>query len=261
MRAMVQGSKLIKVQREQKIVSMLAEKKILSVGELSEIFNTSEMTIRRDLDDLASQGLIRRVHGGGCEVAENVLESTFLARLRQNRREKEKIAAKAVKYVEEGSIIFLDASTTTLEMTKKLVGKKVTAITNSQYTSLELTKIPTANGIMIGGLLDKEAFATVGPGALDEVKQYKADKCFFSTHAFSVNEGTVESNLLLIEIKRAMVKASKEAILLVDHTKFSRLSLSLAIPIDEIDKVIVDRKVSPDEIEVLKRRGIEIIMA
>lgn len=258
---MVQGGKLIKAQRQQKTVNILAEKKILSVGELSEIFDTSEMTIRRDLDDLACRGLIRRVHGGGCEVAENVLESAFSARLRQNRREKEKIAAKAVKYVKEDSIIFLDASTTTLEMARKLVGKKVTAITNSQYTSLELTKIPTVNGIMIGGVLDKEAFATVGSVALDEVKQYNANKCFFSTHAFSVNEGTVESNLLLIEIKRAMVEASKEAILLVDHTKFSRISLSLAIPIDEIDKIIVDGKVSPDEIELLKRRGIEIVMA
>ena len=190
---------------------MVAEKKILSVGELSKIFNISEMTIRRDLDDLASQGLIRRVHGGGCEILNNILESSFLTRLRQNRREKEKIAAKAVKCVEEDSVIFLDASTTTLEMAKKLLGKKVTAITNGQYTSLELAKIPTVNGIMIGGVLDKEAFGTVGPVALDELKQYNANKCFLSTHAFSVKEGTVESNLLLIEIKRAMAKISKEA--------------------------------------------------
>ena len=250
---------MIKSQRQSEILKLLENTNTLLVADLAELLNCSMMTIRRDIEEMESKSLVKKVFGGVELYGEKDIEPNFKKRVARHIEEKRRIAEEAVKYIEKGSVVFVDAGSTPLQVVRIIpVGLKFTAITNCIMTAAELCTKPNITVIMLGGEVHHSAYATVNNIAINTAKKFKTDLALISTHAVILPEGLFENTLSLIEIKRALVDNAKEVFLLADHSKFNEQAMCLSIPITDIDHVITDKETPTDKIEGLRNQGLKI---
>jgi DeoR family fructose operon transcriptional repressor len=251
---------MLPVERRERILKIVNEKRILSIEDLVSRFDVGEMTIRRDIKELEQNGLLERVRGGVRSINSIEDEPSLGVRQTKNLAEKMAIAVEAAKLVQDGDIVFLDAGSTVFEISRRLSAKKdLTIITNGIYTALEVSKNPSACVIMIGGVIRQVSLSTVGPLALDNLQKLSADKAFITCRGIMPREGIFDSNLMEIDVKRHMISSSTDVILVADHTKFDKRSLAELIDIDMIDTVVTDSTVSQDSIETLTSQGVRVI--
>lgn len=252
---------MLKTQRQNDILKLLEEADILSVSDLSEKLNSSMMTIRRDLEDLESKGIIKKVHGGALLLKKNNLQPSFYERITEYSEEKERIGKAAAGMIKEGDIVFFDGGTTSLAVADNVSSElKFTAITNNAMTVSKLCSKSHVNVIAIGGEVHHSSFSAVNNIAIELINRFNADIAFISTKAFSYPEGLFEAELPLIEVKKAMVNKAKQVILLVDHSKFETKSLCKSVPLNCIDTIVTDKKSPADILENLKKDGKNIVL-
>lgn len=255
------GDLMYKVIRQEKIIEEIAKDSAISVRELAKMFDTSIMTIRRDMDELSHQGIIKRTHGGAVLNKKDLSQPAFYERQEENRQQKTDIAKEAIKLIKNGSIVFFDAGTTPYAIAQLIPGDlNFSAITTGLLTAVALCQKPNVNVISIGGDMHKSSFSAVDSMAVESIKNLHADIAFISTKAVQLPQGTFESKFSLIEIKRAIVSVSDKVVLVADSTKFQSHSLALSIPITDIDTVITDSGISVKTREELFESGKEIIV-
>lgn len=250
-------------ERRQEILKVLHRDGRVHVANLSKTLNVTEETIRRDLEILHKRNLLRRTHGGAIPINsnDNRAELSFYKRRERNVEEKKEIAAKAVQLIKEGDTIFLDASTTSLFLAKKLKTLNIfnlTVLTNSVLVVFELTDNKDISIISTGGILRRNSLSFVGPLAKDTIKKYFADKLFASCKGISPIHGATDSNELEIEVKKNMLQQSKEVIILADHTKFEEIGLTQFAAVEQINQIITDSKVAQTFLDKFKGKGIKI---
>lgn len=252
---------MIKTERQKLLLDILYSNQMMSVSELSEELNSSMMTIRRDLDHLEQEGVIRKVHGGAVLIKSDNDQNSFQERIQENKVEKQKIGKEAAKLIKENSIVVFDSGTTSLAVADSIPEKlKFTAITTSLMTAVALCNKPDINIISIGGNIQNNIYSSINYLCVEMIKRFNADMAFITTKAFSFPEGTFEDSLPLIEVKQALVSISKKVILLADHSKFENKSLSLSIPINKIDTIVTDDKTSKKIIEQIRTINVEVII-
>lgn len=232
-----------KSERHQKIMDILNERKSISTDELAGLAEVSLVTIRRDLRELQSAGYI--VNGYGfVKLIESELsdDSHFYRRLSNNRREKEIIAKGAVKYVDEGDVLFLDESSTSYVLALELVKnfQRLHIITNAVYTLTALSKAENFTVESSGGSLLHGFSSLVGPRAESNLKSMYAGKFFFSCRSFKEQQGTFEMSPFSASVKRIMLENSQENFLLFDHSKLGTISPFPLASVDEINNIITD---------------------
>lgn len=248
--------------RQQQIISLLNTREFVSVSELASIFQTTNMTIRRDLNQLELKRIIRRIHGGAVLLKTAHTLPSFKERMEHCGDEKNAIAKAALGLISSEMVICIDGSTSAFAIAQNLPEDiHFTVVTTGIMTARELCRFPKVEVIQAGGKVHHTSYSTYGVIATDFLKQFNADIVFFSTRAVSPMKGTFESIMDMVEEKRALVAISKKVVLLADHTKFEGRSLCQSIPIEEIDVVITDNKTSPEIIKDLKERGREVIIA
>lgn len=253
---------LYKAIRQEKIIEAIEKNNTLSVNELALIFNTSVMTIRRDLNELMEQGVVKRIHGGAVLLQKDISQPAFYERNQENRNYKNKIAEVAIKLIKTDSIVFFDAGTTTYAIAEQIPEDyKFSAITNGILTAVALCKKPNVNVISIGGDLHKSSYSTIDNMAVDNIKRLRADVAFISTKAIKLPYGTYESKFSLIDVKKAIVSVSDQIILVADASKFEVHSLSLAIQLKDIHTIITDDRIKPNIHQELIKSGKKIIIA
>lgn len=253
---------MLKSLRQKNIVDLLSFSQAMSVAELSEKLNSSMMTIRRDLECLEQQGIVKKLHGGAVLVKEDAIQPSFEQRISESGTEKRNIGKAAAGLIKRGSIVFFDAGTTTLAAVESIPADlEFTAITTGLITAFELCKKPKANVINIGGYIHNTSYSAINHISVEMIKRFNADMVFISTKAVSFPEGTFESLLHLIEVKQAMVSVSREVILLADHSKFETKSLSLSIPLKQIHILITDKKTPEDMLNKIQAMGVRVIRA
>ncbi len=234
-----------KSKRMRKILDILSQEGTVKTEELSSKVGASITTLRRDLSVLQRLGYIVKGYGFVTLLGGNPAENgSFMKRLSMNREEKEKIAMKAINYVNEGDVIFLDESTTCYVFAQALVRrfKKLHIITNAIHTLLVLAQSPGFLVESTGGSLLSHFDSLVGPKAESNLKGIYAQKFFFSCKALKQDEGTFELNPFSASIKRIMLANSEENYLLVDHTKIGSVSPFFCIDISDIRHVITDKE-------------------
>lgn len=247
-------------ERRQKIISLLDEKEIVYVADLSKRFNVTEETIRRDLDILDEKKILKRIHGGAVSLDNTRLELNFKIREHSYTEEKKEIARKAAALVKDGDTIFLDASSTSLFLAKELAKKKnITIITNSIKIIYQLADQASNTIIATGGILRSNSLSLVGPLANETIKKYNADKIFASCKGISIEHGATDSNELEIEVKQNMIKQARELIIIADHSKFNRVGLSQFASIDEINTIITDCNNCEAQFDDFMKEGIKIL--
>jgi DeoR family transcriptional regulator, aga operon transcriptional repressor len=250
---------MLNEERRRSILELLNRDGRVFVKELADQFNTSQVTIRKDLESLHEQNHLHRTHGGALPCREGALEDPTLREKEQlHRKEKLHIATAAARMVNEGQVVILDSGTTTTAIARALrVFKKLTVVTNAVNIAVELAGTPI-EVILTGGTLRKNSFSLVGPIAEETLAHLSADILFLGVDGFDVRHGLSTPNLLESKVNRMMAQIAKRTVAVCDSSKFGRRSLSLIIETSAVQQVITDRGISKSDLRVLKEAGVEV---
>ena len=252
---------MLNEERRRAIIELLNRQGRVLVAELGRHFETSQVTIRKDLEVLHAHGLVHRTHGGALPARESALEDpTLREKEKLHRQEKMRIAQNAASKVKEGQVVILDSGTTTTAVARALRNfKNLTIITNAVNIAAELAGT-SVEVILTGGTLRQNSFSLVGPIAEETLRRLSADLLFLGVDGFDVHFGLSTPNLLEAKVNRVMVEVAKKTIAVCDSSKFGRRSLSLISPPSALHEVITDRGVPKSDLRVLKQSGIEITL-
>lgn len=220
-------------ERHSKILSILKEQGSVTVTRLTQVLNTSESTIRRDLTALAQMGKLNKVHGGATALNQEFvrLEDNIEEKLTKNTDEKTAIAQYAASQIQDDDFVFVDAGTTTLLMTKYLKNSKATFVTNGIEHGKQLAK----NGcktMVLGGRLKESTEAIIGLVAATNLQKYSFTKAFIGANGISEKQGYTTPDTEEAMLKAVAIERSFVAYVLADHTKFDRVS---AVSIGSLD--------------------------
>jgi DeoR/GlpR family transcriptional regulator of sugar metabolism len=237
---------MLALERRNLILEKLQAEKRVVVSELSQMFDVSEETIRRDLDKLEKEGLATKSYGGAV-INENVsIDLPFNIRKNQNVAGKQKMAEITASLVQDGDHIFLDASTTAVFVAKALKEKSnLTVITNSMEILIELSDVSGWNIISTGGVMKEGYLAFLGSKTEEAIRSYYVDKVIFSCKALDPKWGLMESQEAFGSTKKEMIASGRKKILVIDSTKFDQTAFSVAGTLRDIDVVVTDKK--PEE--------------
>ncbi|HEY1658452.1 MAG TPA: transcriptional repressor AgaR [Candidatus Sulfotelmatobacter sp.] len=252
---------MLNEERRRAIREILERNGRVLVTEIARQFHTSQVTVRKDLDVLQSQGLIHRTHGGALPAREGALEDpTLREKEKLQRAEKLRIAEAAARLVKEGQVVILDSGTTTTAIARALRNfQKVTIITNAVNIAAELSGAPV-EVILTGGTLRKNSFSLVGPIAEETLQRLNADILFLGVDGLDVQYGLSTPNLLEAKVNRRMVEVAKRTVAVCDSTKFGRRSLSLIVPTRSLHEVITDRDIPKADLRALRKMGMEVTL-
>jgi len=253
---------MISDQRHQTIINLLEDLGAVTVSDLVKEFKVSEMTIRRDLDILENQGLLRRVHGGAVSRRGRSYEPPFMLRTSENLENKIRISQAAADLIQNGDSITLDVGTTTLEIARHLQNKQdLTVITPSLQIANELINHPGIRLILTGGILRIGELSMVGHLAERIFEDFFVDKLFLGAGAVDLKTGISEFNIEDALVKRAMVKSAKSVVLVADSSKFNQVAFTSIVPLSDIHTIITDKELDPRLAAQIQAKGIELILA
>ena len=253
---------MLAAERQSRIARLITERQTVSVVELCNLFNVSDMTIYRDLRRLEGRGILQRTHGGAILLKQPPGDLPYYAREHEQVREKLAIARLSATLINDGETIVLDAGTTVATLARALVHKRdLTVITNSVHVVNELAGISDITVIATGGSLWEPTMSMVGPLAVSALRRFAVDKAFLATPAISLEAGITNSNLYEAEVKSTMLEIAREKTLLVDHTKFDRTSYAVVAPLSAFDQLITDDGTGAEAVTSLREQGLEVLIA
>jgi DeoR/GlpR family transcriptional regulator of sugar metabolism len=226
-------------------------------SDLCEAINVSEDTVRRDLIDLAETGDIIKVHGGALSKSFHVsFQSTGV----YSHDKKKLIAQKAVTLIRDGMFVLTTGGTTISELAKALPKHlKATFFTGSLPAAMEYIQHPNIEVIMIGDRISKNSKITVGGDAITRISQLKADICFLGINAIDAEQGLTDDDWDVVQVKKAMIRASKQVVALTISEKVNTLRKIRVAGIEELDTMITE--LNPDEkiFDAYKQKGMCIL--
>jgi DeoR family fructose operon transcriptional repressor len=229
--------------RQQTIINLLTEKDIVYMDELIQHLDVSFSTLRRDLRELEQIGKINLLHGGGVQLNRKSIELSISTKMNLNKEAKTKIAIKACSYIQDNDVIFIDPSSTTLQMIPYLVNRKITVVTNGFFhiSQLAAHQIPC---IMIGGTIKQSTNSCIGPLAEASLKGLNFNKCFLGSNGFSKSSGITNHDINEYTIKRIAMDQSLESYFLLDASKYNVVTMIKVASLTDAF-IITDRQI-PD---------------
>jgi DeoR/GlpR family transcriptional regulator of sugar metabolism len=224
------------------------------------------MTVRRDLQRMEMQGLLRRVHGGAVKIARHSYEPPYPLRENQMHETKHQIGKKAAELIANGDSIALDVGTTTLEVARALDGsRELTIITSSLPIVNELvcrySLVSDIRLFVTGGMLRAREMSMIGHHAARLYEELHVDKAFVGVGGLSLEHGLTEYNLDDALVKRAMIATAEMVVVVADGTKFNRVTLAAIAPLSDVDVIVTDRSADQRTVEGLRDMRIEVIFA
>ena len=255
---------VLAAERQGHILDEVQRRGAIRVSELSQLLNVSDMTIRRDLDTLAAQGRLDKVHGGATvRRAPSTDEPGFEAKWQRQTQEKEAIAAAALALVAPGSAIGLSAGTTTWTLARRLVDiPGLTVVTNSMRIAdvLHSAGSQAPNVVLTGGVRTPSD-ALVGPIAVTSLQQLHLDLVFLGVHGMDARAGFTTPNLLEADTDRALVSAGRGLVVLADHTKWGTVGISTIASLEQADVLVTDSLLEEEHRSVLREAVDELVVA
>jgi DeoR family transcriptional regulator, fructose operon transcriptional repressor len=247
-------------QRRQRILDIVSTRRAARLEDLSQALGVSRATVRRDLDELAAQGYLHRVHGGAVAV-EHASEPHFEVKAAEAAEEKERIAARAVSLLAPDETIYLDSGSTTLAVARLLRGwDNLTVVTNSLPIAVELG----GHGpklIVIGGEFRPTSQAFVGPLSRHLLQNVHVSKALVGTFALSLDDGLSTTDASEAFTKALALERATEVIVLADSRKLGATSFAKAGRLDQVDVLVTDAGIDDHLAHELQKRGITVIRA
>ncbi|MGG3448908.1 MULTISPECIES: DeoR family transcriptional regulator [Bacillaceae] len=255
--------KMFAPERRKTIMEKLTDQQRITIKELSKEIQVSEATLRTDLTKMEEEGLLTRTHGGAILNDHHDTETSFSIRESKNRVEKSAIAKKATELLSNGQCIMLDASSTALELARVLKDTpiRLTVVTSGINTALELHHHPDITVILLGGIVKRGSYSLEGSLGVNILSQIHIDIMFTSANGFSLESGLTDFNVYEVELKKAMVNASKKVVALLDHTKMNKRSIASFASTDLIDLIITDDQLPDGYVAKLSEHQVDILIA
>ncbi|WP_077623228.1 DeoR/GlpR family DNA-binding transcription regulator [Sediminibacillus massiliensis] len=254
---------MIAAERRNTIKELLYKNKSVKVSELVNLFNVSEETIRRDLNQLEKEGVLEKNYGGAILIEKQSPNQIIPIHERHQQfyEEKERIGRKAAELISAEQTVILDAGTTTWHVSKGLQqAGKLTVITNAMNIAEECTKNEAASIYLLGGKLRRNTLSTVGPQAEMELKKYNANYVFLGTSGISIRQGFTSSDLYEAEMKKAMVSAGQKIVVLADHSKLQKAGLTSFCDFDQVDIFITSDLADESILRQIEQAGVEVLV-
>ncbi len=247
--------------RQEKILDRLQINGRVEVNELSLELGVSSVTIRRDLDDLSDRGLIDRVHGGAAFKGPLRCEASLKDKRPAFSDEKRAIGSLAASLIGEGSTVFCNSGSTTLEVIRHISGKHVRIITNNVAACL-LPPNPFVELFLVGGEFREPSNSLVGDMALGSIREIFSSCTILGTNSISTRFGLTTSAQQEAGINRLMVEQCGGPVIVVaDSSKIGEASSFHSLPITKISTLITDSGVSQEAIQELESLGITVLIA
>lgn len=259
------NSDLHGLERQEKIAQLLEERGKLTVAEISETFDVSEATARRDLAALAERNLIRRVHGGAMRAQPVATsEAPIVQRLEEHADIKRRIGQAAGRFIQNGETVLLMGGSTGAAVARELGNhSNLTLITDSLIVANELIRQGVHKVIMLGGTIDADELAVRGTLARLFLAEFQVDKVVLGVKAISPQRGLSTESAEEAELFRGCIQVGHYIILVTDSSKFSQTALVRVAPVDILDAVVTDAGIDAETVEALQERGVfvEIVPA
>ena len=245
-------------ERHLKILDLVNEKERISVQDLASCLKLSVVTIRKDLEELESEGLLRRQHGYASKPSPDAINSRMAFRY----LEKKKIAQKAVSLVKPTETIMIESGSTCALFAAELAAvNDVTIITNSTYIARSLGNASGAKVILLGGDYDTVAEVTTGPVTELCAREYYVDKLFVGIDGYTEESGFTNVNHTRCSTVRSLACQADKVIVLTTSDKFGKRSVAKMFSSDEIHTVVTDSLLSSEYAEALRSHHIQVELA
>lgn len=251
-------------ERQQAMAQMVMARGRVSVNELADEFSVTTETVRRDLSALERMRVVRRVHGGAVPTATlSVMESGLDERDISQAREKERIALAARDLVpHDGGTAIFDAGSTTARLADFLPTEaRFTAFTHAVPIASRLGAVPGVDLHLLPGRVRATTQAAVGAVTVQALAPLRVDVAFVGTNAVSLEIGCSTPDPEEAAVKRALVKAARQVVVVTDSTKFGRDATMTFAKLEEVDVIVTDDGVDPDAARALSEAGVEVIIA
>ena len=246
--------------RQDQILDILKEKKLVKVSELAALFTTSELTIRKDLNELGEKGKVYRTYGGATQV--HTIEAPLQERQKKNEHLKRILAIKALELLHDMDSVFIDAGTTTEHLAAQLsVFDKLSVITGSLNIISKLQPFDNINIYVPEGRIDHKAFSIVGSQAETSLQKYNARLTFFGVDGITIEQGLLSDSYEATAISNIMLQNSKTGVLMADSSKFGKISPIRLGYFDLVDILITDSGIPDEYRTAFESAGVKIIIA
>ncbi len=250
-------------QRQQEILGELERGGSVSVAALSQKLGVSDMTVRRDLEELSARNLLKKVHGGAVPLPKTALEPHFATKQKLNRAEKKAIAGAALGFINDGDTVAFSAGTTTWQIAEALKRDRdsLTFVTNSTNIALTLQENGWERIILSGGIFRTPSDALVGPFADWTLRKLNADVLFLGVRGVHPDAGLTTPNTAEAETNRCLVEAARRVVVVADHSKLGVVALAKIIPVHGADVLITDGGAPREVLRELELAGVRVIIA
>ncbi len=232
-----------------------------SVHDLARQLGVSPSTIRRDLEVLDRDGTLRRVRGGALAGADPDPDMPFAQVAGIHESDKEAVAVAAARLVHEGEVVLLDIGTTTMRLARQLRGRKVTVVTSSLAVLDVLRADPAVELLLLGGMVRRPYHSLVGVLTEEALRQVVADRVFLGTSGVRRDGQVVDTTLAEVPIKRAMIAAAGQVVLLADRHKFPGTGALRVCGPEDIDVVVTNEGADDSTLRACAAAGTEVVLA
>ena len=249
-------------ERHQTILDRARAQGRVDVRDLAEQLDVTPETIRRDLTSLERRGLLRRAHGGAVPIERASLGRAIGERETVQAAEKSAIAATALRELPESGSVFIDAGTTTLRFAELIPADlELSVVTHSLPVAMALTGKPGVDVHVLGGQLRRDSLLSVGTWTHQMIGMVSVDIAFISVEGITPERGLTARDLAEVAVKSAMIRASRRAIVLADHTKFGREEFARIAPLGAVETIITDGGVRAEFASEVEAAGPEVLRA
>jgi DeoR/GlpR family transcriptional regulator of sugar metabolism len=255
-------STMLKEERLQRILDAIVKAGHAKAGDLAGIFGVSEITIRRDLNELADRGFVRRAHGGAVVSNAATMEPPILHRMTQEKEIKDAIARTAASMVGNGESIFLGSGSTVAYVARYLSNhQNLTIVTNALNVGIDLATAPHITVVVLGGMMHHKELSLIGHIAEQSLREVTFDKVILGIPAIDLKAGLTNDFLPEVMTDRTILNQAREVILAADHTKCGRVASAVVAPLNRVNYFITDNQTSPEFLNGVRAQGVKVIVA
>ena len=250
------------IERKRYILNELQRNGSVVITDLAERIQVSSMTIRRDLNAMAEDGMVTLEHGGAVLNNGSLFECNMICKSEINATEKQRIAAKCMEYINEGDSIFLDAGTTPNEVAVLLRGKRnISVLTHSLMVANTTANMRNIKLIMCPGEFRENSMAFLGPLTDDFIQHFQIDTLFLSLEGIDLNDGLSVVDVQDGHTKKVLVEKAKRVICIADHSKFNKSFFYKIAPVADVDLVVTDTGLDAATQELFRQNNVPLVLA
>jgi DeoR/GlpR family transcriptional regulator of sugar metabolism len=246
------------IDRHRRITDALRQAQQLSVAELTELTGTSDMTIRRDLETLAEQGVLERYRGGARSLLLRGAEPPFAFRVHEGAEAKQRIAAAVAGMIADDEAVVLDSGTTCLEVARALRNRRVTVMPLSLQAVNALADAPVLTLLLPGGRARPGEGALTGPLTRASLESLRFDTAVIGCCGLSAAQGLTAYDLDDADVKRAAIAAARRVIAVTEGSKLTRTALARVTPVSALHALVTDASAPGDEVRAISAAGVAV---